>query len=56
MPRLYGSVAHAYREELITRYGEEIGRGVTFAEVYEISEYAGPLDPEKRRKLFWFLP
>lgn len=56
MPRLYGNVANAYREELISRYGEEIGSGVTFAEVYEISEYAAPLDREKRRQLFWFLP
>ncbi len=55
LPRLYGSVADSYRQELIDTYGEEIGKKVQYAEVYEISEYACPLDDEKRKQLFWFL-
>ncbi len=55
MPSLYGAVANAFRKELITNYGEKIGTSVSFAEVYEISEYACPLDDKKREQLFWFL-
>ncbi len=56
MPHLYGDVADAFRKELIANYGEDIGKDVKFAEVYEISEYACPLDDEKRERFFWFLP
>ena len=52
MPKLHGSVAERYRTELIETYGEEIGGQVKFAEVYEISEYARPLDDELRECLF----
>ena len=56
LPILYGKVADTYRKELINQYGEERGKNVDFAEVYEISEYACPLDEEKRKQYFWFLP
>ena len=55
MPRLYAKVANAFRNDLITTFGGEIGKSVKYAEVYEISEYACPLDEEDRKRLFWFL-
>jgi len=45
-----------FREALVATYGEERGRAVEFAEAYEISEYARPLDEAERRRLFPFLP
>lgn len=44
--------ADRYREELIARYGAERGAAVEYAEAYEISEYAAPLDDQGRRRLF----
>jgi LmbE family N-acetylglucosaminyl deacetylase len=44
--------AERYQRELITRYGEERGRQIEFAEVFEISEYAAPLDARLRERLF----
>lgn len=44
--------ADRYRRELIARYGEVHGRQVEFAEVFEISEYAAPLDAKSRERLF----
>ena len=41
-----------YRQELLARYGETRGRQVEFAEVFEISEYAAPLDTRSRERLF----
>ena len=52
MTRLYEKVADAYRAELIAEYGEAAGSKVQLAEVYEISEYARPLDDELKRRLF----
>lgn len=43
--------ADRYRPELIARYGER-GREVEYAEVFEISEYAAPLNDECRERLF----
>lgn len=44
--------ADRYRNELVARYGERRGRKVEYAEVFEISEYAAPLDAELRERLF----
>jgi LmbE family N-acetylglucosaminyl deacetylase len=44
--------ADRYRRDLIARYGEGRGQQVEFAEVFEISEYAAPLDPLLRERLF----
>jgi LmbE family N-acetylglucosaminyl deacetylase len=44
-----------YRSELIATYGVRRGSAVEFAEVYETSEYAAPLDAEARRRLLPFL-
>ena len=52
MSRLYEKVADAYRAELIAEYGEAAGIKVQLAEVYEVSEYARPLDDELKRRLF----
>ncbi|MEX2118401.1 MAG: PIG-L family deacetylase [Pirellulales bacterium] len=48
--------AERYRRELIAAYGEPQAGAIEYAEAYEISEYASPLDMEARRRLFWFLP
>ena len=56
----YGAIvrprADRYRTELVAAYGEERGRRIEFAEVFEISQYASPLDEAARKRLFWFLP
>jgi LmbE family N-acetylglucosaminyl deacetylase len=49
-------MADRYRKELIATYGDVRGVAIEFAEVYETSEYAAPLDAAARRRLFPFLP
>ena len=44
--------ANRYRERLIARYGQQRGSAVEYAEAFEISEYAAPLDDEARARLF----
>lgn len=46
--------ADRFREALVAAYGEPRGKAVTFCEAYEISEYAAPLDDEKRARLWPF--
>jgi len=41
-----------YRTEIDQRFGPR-ATAVQFAEIYEISEYAAPLDESARRRLFW---
>lgn len=48
--------AERFRAELIATYGPQRGAAAELAEAFEISEYAAPLDPAARRRLFWFLP
>ena len=48
--------ADRYRNEVLAEYGPERGKSIAFCEVFEISEYAAPLDVAARRRLFWFLP
>lgn len=48
--------AERYRAELLDTYGEDRGSVIEFCEVFEISEYASPLDAAARERLFWFLP
>ncbi|MFO7905748.1 MAG: PIG-L deacetylase family protein [Pirellulaceae bacterium] len=47
--------ADRFRGPLVARYGQERGRRIEFVEAFEISEYAAPLTPEARRRLFGFL-
>ena len=47
--------AERYRPELIATYGSELGLAISLIEVFEISEYAAPLDARTRQRLFWFL-
>jgi len=47
--------AERFRRELIATYGEKRGAAVEFAEAYEISEYAAPLDAGGRKRLFPFM-
>jgi LmbE family N-acetylglucosaminyl deacetylase len=48
-------LADLFRSELVDALGPERGEGVEFAQVFEISEYAAPLDLESRQRLFGFL-
>ncbi len=56
----YGAIirprADRFRQQLVDQYGTERGHRVEYAEAYEISEYASPLTPAARARLFWFLP
>jgi len=49
-----GERADRFRDALVATYGEERGQDVTYCEAYEVSEYASPLDDEKRAKLWPF--
>lgn len=44
--------ADRFRAALVAAYGEARGRRIEFAEIFEISEYARPLDESLRRLLF----
>lgn len=55
MKKLYGGVADKFRDSLIDTYGAETGSSVEFAEVYEISEYAGKMTEDLRKRLFNFV-
>jgi N-acetylglucosamine malate deacetylase 1 len=48
--------ADRYRKELISTYGPVRGAEIDYAEAFEVSEYAAPLDATARRRLFPFLP
>lgn len=54
--RHVGARADRFRDALIATYGPPRGREVRFAEAYEISEYARPMDAMMRARLFPFLP
>jgi LmbE family N-acetylglucosaminyl deacetylase len=45
-----------YRDLLINIYGEDKGRQIKYAEAIQISELGSPLTPEKKKKIFPFLP
>ena len=47
--------ADRFRDALVRQYGELRGAQVEWAEAFEISEYATPLDAAMRKRLFWFL-
>jgi LmbE family N-acetylglucosaminyl deacetylase len=47
--------ADRFRQALIEQYGPVRGGQIEFAEAFEISEYAAPLTPDTRHKLFGFL-
>jgi N-acetylglucosamine malate deacetylase 1 len=47
--------AQQFRDSLVAKYGPERGGQIEFCEAFEISEYASPLDPAARKRLFWFL-
>lgn len=48
--------ADRFRQQLIATYGPEWGGRIEFAEVFEISQYARPLDDAERQRLFPFIP
>jgi len=45
-----------YAADVAAAYGEAAAKLIEFVEPYEISEYASPLTPELRKKLFPFVP
>lgn len=47
--------ADRYRSELIKTYGPVRGSQIQYAEAFEISEYAAPLDAAARTRLFGFV-
>lgn len=47
--------AQRYRAELIKAYGPVRGSQIQYAEAFEISEYAAPLDAAARSRLFGFV-
>lgn len=53
---LINYVPTRYRPQLVANYGESRGNQARFAEVFEISEYAAPLDAAAKRRLFPFYP
>jgi LmbE family N-acetylglucosaminyl deacetylase len=52
----WAGYAERFRHELCQTYGDAAGHRVRYCHALEISEYARPLDPDERRRLFWFLP
>jgi hypothetical protein len=48
--------ADRFRDEVVKTYGVEKGEKIRLIEAFEISEYGGKLDPEKKAWLFPFLP
>ena len=45
-----------YQAPILDLYGRERGTAIAFVEVLEVSEYATPLDPCAKRRLFPFVP
>jgi LmbE family N-acetylglucosaminyl deacetylase len=45
-----------YRAEVVAAYGVERSKKIEWIEPYEISEYAAPMTPALRKKLFPFVP
>jgi LmbE family N-acetylglucosaminyl deacetylase len=50
----WADVANRFRDKLIDVYGEEWGRKIKYAEVYEAAECGAPHDLEAEKKLFAF--
>jgi len=50
------TISSRFRQELVQTYGRAQGNAIQFAEAYEISQYAAPLDPPARARLFPFVP
>ena len=46
--------ADRFRDALVAKYGEDRGRSVKHAEVFEVSEYAAPLTEDRAKLLFPF--
>jgi LmbE family N-acetylglucosaminyl deacetylase len=54
--KAFADVADRFRDRLVETYGAQHGQAVRYAEAFEVCEYGARLTPEKRRKLFPFLP
>jgi LmbE family N-acetylglucosaminyl deacetylase len=52
----YAAVADKYRDALVKWYGAERGKGVKYAEAFEICEYGRRPGTEELKKLFPFFP
>jgi LmbE family N-acetylglucosaminyl deacetylase len=51
-----GAPVRDYRERVLQVYGKEKGEKIRYIEAFEIAEYGGKLTPEKRKRIFPFLP
>jgi LmbE family N-acetylglucosaminyl deacetylase len=52
--RHFRPIAETNRDKLVQRYGDEKGRGVRYAEAFEICEYGTQPKPEELKRLFPF--
>ncbi len=50
--RQSAAIANQYRDRLIAMYGDERGRGVKYAEAFELCEYGRQAPPEELKKMF----
>jgi len=48
--------ADRFRQRVVETYEADRGNRIEYIDVFEISEYAAPLDAEARRRLFPFVP
>ncbi|RPJ51616.1 MAG: PIG-L family deacetylase [Chloroflexi bacterium] len=46
----------AHREKILQVYGKEKGEKIHYIEAFEVAEYGSKLTPEKRKRIFPFLP
>lgn len=52
--RRFASTANRFRDELVSWYGEEKGKSISYAEAFEICEYGRRPNKERLRELFPF--
>jgi LmbE family N-acetylglucosaminyl deacetylase len=48
----FATVANQYRDRLVALYGAERGRGVKYAEAFELCEYGRQAPPDELKKMF----
>lgn len=51
----FAELAQLFHDEIVDAMGPERSHAVTYAQIFEISEYAAALDLESRQRLFGFL-
>jgi LmbE family N-acetylglucosaminyl deacetylase len=56
MRRRLRPLADRWRSQLLSVYGDDVGRRIEYVEAFEASEYGAPLDAAARARLFPFVP